>query len=42
MILGKYRVENTLGFGGMGIVLRAHNIQLDEPVAIDPLTVLPR
>jgi serine/threonine-protein kinase len=34
VILGKYRVENTLGFGGMGIVLRAHNIQLDEPVAI--------
>jgi serine/threonine-protein kinase len=34
VILGKYRIENTLGFGGMGVVLRAHNIHLDEPVAI--------
>jgi serine/threonine-protein kinase len=37
VILGKYQVESTLGFGGMGIVLRAHNIQLDEPVAIKVL-----
>ncbi len=37
VLAGKYRVENTLGFGGMGIVLRAHNIQLDEPVAIKVL-----
>jgi len=34
VIAGKYRVESTLGFGGMGIVLAAHHLQLDEPVAI--------
>lgn len=34
LLLGKYRVESTLGFGGMGLVLRAHNLALDEPVAI--------
>jgi serine/threonine-protein kinase len=34
MLLGKYRVESILGFGGMGLVLRAHNVALDEPVAI--------
>jgi eukaryotic-like serine/threonine-protein kinase len=34
ILLGKYRVEATLGFGGMGLVLRAHNLALDETVAI--------
>ena len=31
---GKYRVERVLGKGGMGIVVRAHHIKLDEAVAI--------
>ncbi|HSD88285.1 MAG TPA: serine/threonine-protein kinase, partial [Kofleriaceae bacterium] len=34
VLLGKYRVESTLGFGGMGLVIKAHNVQLDEDVAI--------
>jgi serine/threonine protein kinase len=34
VLLGKYRVESTLGFGGMGLVLQAHNLALDEHVAI--------
>ncbi|HEY5928655.1 MAG TPA: serine/threonine-protein kinase [Kofleriaceae bacterium] len=34
VLLGKYRVESTLGFGGMGLVIKAHNIALDEHVAI--------
>lgn len=34
VLLGKYRVECTLGFGGMGLVLKARNIVLDESVAI--------
>jgi hypothetical protein len=31
---GKYRVERILGIGGMGVVVAAHHIQLDEKVAI--------
>ena len=34
VIAGKYRVERILGEGGMGVVLGARNIELDEPVAI--------
>jgi eukaryotic-like serine/threonine-protein kinase len=34
VLLGKYRVESTLGFGGMGLVIRAKNLALDEHVAI--------
>ena len=34
VIAGKYRVERILGEGGMGYVLGARNIALDEPVAI--------
>ena len=34
VLVGKYRVEATLGFGGMGLVIRAHNMALDERVAI--------
>src|SRR5262249_43617117 len=30
----KYRVERTLGSGGMGVVLAATHVQLGEPVAI--------
>ncbi|MBS2020372.1 MAG: serine/threonine protein kinase [Deltaproteobacteria bacterium] len=31
---GKYRIDGVLGEGGMGRVLRAHHLQLDQPVAI--------
>jgi serine/threonine-protein kinase len=34
IVAGKYRVERILGEGGMGYVLGARNIALDEPVAI--------
>jgi serine/threonine-protein kinase len=34
IIEGKYRVDRLLGKGGMGIVLAAHDIGLDRPVAI--------
>jgi serine/threonine protein kinase len=34
VILGKYRVEHVLGKGGMGVVARAHHLDLDQPVAI--------
>jgi serine/threonine-protein kinase len=34
MLAGKYRVERTLGVGGMGVVVAAHHIHLDERVAI--------
>src|ERR1700679_934851 len=33
-LAGKYRVEQILGKGGMGLVLGARHIRLDEPVAI--------
>jgi serine/threonine protein kinase len=34
VLLGKYRVESTLGFGGMGLVIKAHNVDLNQDVAI--------
>jgi eukaryotic-like serine/threonine-protein kinase len=34
VLAGKYRVERVLGIGGMGVVVAAHHIQLDEPVAL--------
>src|SRR5271167_356320 len=34
VIAGKYRVERVLGAGGMGVVVAAHHIQLDEKVAL--------
>lgn len=34
MLAGKYRVERILGVGGMGVVVAAHHVQLDESVAI--------
>jgi len=37
VIGGKFRVEGVLGAGGMGVVLAAHHLQLDEPVALKVL-----
>ena len=34
VLLGKYRVDSLIGEGGMGVVLKAHHIDLDEFVAI--------
>ncbi len=34
ILAGKYRVERILGAGGMGMVVSAHHIQLDERVAL--------
>jgi len=34
ILLGKYRVDGVLGVGGYGQVVKAHHLQLDEPVAI--------
>jgi len=34
VLAGKYRVERVLGVGGMGVVVAAHHMQLDEKVAI--------
>src|SRR5689334_13093473 len=34
LLAGKYRVERVLGAGGMGVVVAAHHIALDEKVAI--------
>src|ERR1035438_8352695 len=31
---GEYRVERVLGIGGMGVVVAAHHLQLDERVAL--------
>jgi hypothetical protein len=30
----KYRVERVLGVGGMGVVVAAHHLELDQRVAI--------
>jgi serine/threonine protein kinase len=34
VLAGKYRVDKILGAGGMGVVVAAHHIRLDEKVAI--------
>src|SRR6266498_3717993 len=34
VLAGKYRVERVLGVGGMGVVVAALHIQLDERVAL--------
>jgi serine/threonine protein kinase len=34
ILADKYRVERVLGIGGMGVVVAAHHIQLDEKVAL--------
>lgn len=40
VLAGKYRVERVLGTGGMGVVVEAHHLQLEEKVALKFL--LPR
>src|SRR3954471_23561639 len=37
IIAGKYRIEGMLGAGGMGLVLSARHLELDQPVAIKML-----
>ena len=37
MLLGKYRVESIIGRGGMGLVVKAWHLGLDEEVAIKML-----
>jgi serine/threonine protein kinase len=34
VLAGKYRVDRVLGVGGMGVVVAAHHLQLDDRVAI--------
>jgi len=34
VLAGKYRVDKIIGSGGMGVVVLAHHLQLDERVAI--------
>jgi serine/threonine-protein kinase len=34
VLAGKYRIDKVLGVGGMGVVVAAHHIQLDDRVAI--------
>jgi eukaryotic-like serine/threonine-protein kinase len=34
LLAGKYRVERVLGQGGMGVVVAAHHIVLDQRVAL--------
>ena len=38
VLAGKYRVEKVLGFGGMGVVVAATHLQLEERVALKFLT----
>src|SRR6478609_3536801 len=37
VLAGKYRIQSVLGSGGMGTVVAAHHLQLDEKVAIKVL-----
>jgi serine/threonine-protein kinase len=34
VLVGKFRVKRVLGRGGMGVVVAAHHLQLDKPVAL--------
>ncbi len=36
-IAGRYVIKEVIGVGGMGVVYRAHDMELDEPVAIKTL-----
>lgn len=37
LVADKYRIDRVIGVGGMGVVMSAHHVQLDEPVAIKVL-----
>jgi eukaryotic-like serine/threonine-protein kinase len=39
IVAGRYRLDQKVGQGGMGAVWKAHDLELDEPVAIKFLTV---
>jgi tetratricopeptide (TPR) repeat protein len=41
-LVGRYRVENVLGMGGMGVVYAGHDPELDRKVAIKLLRPNPR
>jgi eukaryotic-like serine/threonine-protein kinase len=34
VLQGKFRIDGALGSGGMGLVIRAHHLGLDQPVAL--------
>src|SRR6185369_12258675 len=34
ILAGKYRVDRVLGVGGMGVVVAAHHLELDDRVAV--------
>lgn len=34
IVAGKYRIERSIGRGGIGVVVAAHHLALDEPVAL--------
>ncbi len=38
VLAGKYRVERVLGAGGMGVVIAARHLHLDDTVAIHART----